>query len=319
MSLELLIQNGNSIYMPSIKEGVTWTTERKGMPGKLIFTAVNDDVLNFEEGNAVRVKYNGEKVFYGFVFTKKPSIRKETKTTAYDQLRYFKNKDTYAYTNKTATQLIKMIAQDFKLNVGDLEDTEYNITSRIEDNQTLFDIIQNALDMTLRNRKKMYVLYDNFGRLVLKNVETMKLNLLIDEETGESYDYSSSIDSGVYNKIKLAHENKETGKREIYIAQDSSNINKWGVLQYTENIENVEVGALKAQSLLELHNQKARRLSVKKAFGDIRARAGASVVVMLDLGDAKVKNYMMIEKATHTFKESSHTMDLTLRGGGFIA
>lgn len=319
MSLELLIQNGSTVYMPSIKEGVKWTTERKGMPGKLEFTAVYDDVLNFEEGNPVRVKYNDRKVFYGFVFTKKPGTKKEIKTTAYDQLRYFKNKDTYAYTNKTATQLIRMLANDFKLNVGDLEDTRYNITARVEDNQTLFDIAQNALDLTLSNRKKMYVLYDDFGRLMLKGVENIKLDLLIDEETGETFDYSSSIDSGVYNKIKLAYENKETGKREIFVAQDSSNINKWGVLQYTDKIDNGEIGASKAQSLLGLYNQKVRRLTVKRAFGDTRVRAGTSVVVMLDLGDVKVKNYMMIEKATHTFKESSHTMDLTLRGGGFIA
>lgn len=74
----------------------------------------------------------------------------------------------------------------------------------VEENQTLFDMIQNALDETLMNTKQLYVLYDDAGKLTLKNINTMKLNLLIDEETGENFSYESSIDEQTYNKIKLA-------------------------------------------------------------------------------------------------------------------
>ena len=61
--------------------------------------------------------------------------------TAYDQLRYFKNKDTYVYRNWTATQLIQAIAADFSLNTGELEDTGFVIPSRREQNMTLFDMV----------------------------------------------------------------------------------------------------------------------------------------------------------------------------------
>lgn len=128
-----------------------------------------------------------------------------------------------------------MIAEDFQLNVGDLEDTGYTIGSRVEDNQTLFDIIQTALDETLKATSQMYVLYDDVGKLTLKNIGSMKLGLLIDEDTAGDFDYKSSITSQTYDKIKLSYENKDTGKREIFVAQDSSNINQWGVLQYYEN------------------------------------------------------------------------------------
>lgn len=43
------------------------------------------------------------------------------------------------------------------------------------------------------------------------------------------------------------------------------------------------------------------------------------VVINLDLGDMKVKNWMLVEKCKHTYKEGEHWMDLTLRGGEFIA
>lgn len=318
-NIELLIQNGNTIYSPIVKEGISLELNRKGSPGRLDFTVVNDGILNFQEGNPVRMEVGKSKVFYGFVFTKKRDKGNEIKVTAYDQLRYFKNKDTYVYSNKTATELVKMIAADFNLQLGSLEDTAFKIASRIEDNKTLFDIVQTALDITLRERKKLFVLYDDFGKLTLKNVENMKLNLLIDEKTGENFDYTSSIDGNTYNKIKLSYNNEEAGKREIYIAQDSRNMNNWGVLQYFDTLEKGENGKAKADALLSLYNKKTRNLTIKNAFGDVRVRAGSALVVMLNLGDIVVNNFMMVEKVKHIFNEKHHTMDLILRGGDFIA
>jgi len=318
-NIELIIQNGSNIYYPVVEESITWETARKGVPGILNFTVVKDEVLNFQEGNAVRLKVDGNNAFYGFVFKKERDKGNTIQVTAYDQLRYLKNKDTYVYTNKTASDVVKMIAADFKLNVGTIEDTEYIIASRVEDNKTLFDIIQNALDLTLQNRKKLYVLYDDFGKLTLKNVESMKLNLMIDDETAENYSYISSIDGETYNKIKLSYENKETSKREIYISQDTSNINQWGVLQYFETIEETTNGKVKADALLSLYNRKTRNLTIKNAFGDVRVRGGSSIIINLNLGDVIVKNYMIVEKVKHTFKNNEHFMDLTLRGGDFIA
>ena len=49
-------------------------------------------------------------------------------------------------------------------------------------------MIQNALDLTLENQKYMYVMYDDFGRITLKGLDNMRLNLLIDEETAETFE-----------------------------------------------------------------------------------------------------------------------------------
>src|SRR5690606_4144925 len=121
--------------------------------------------------------------------------------TAYDQLRYFKNKDTYVYGNKTAAKLLKIIANDFRLKLGSVEDTKHTIASRVEDNQELFTIMDNALSITTKNTSDLYVLYDDYGSLNLRNVKDMKLDLLIDEETGETFEYTTSIDENTYNKI----------------------------------------------------------------------------------------------------------------------
>lgn len=284
-----------------------------------IFETTTQNFINFAGGNPVAFKVDNTNLFYGFVFKKKRDKEKIITTTAYDQLRYLKNKDTKTYTNKRADELVQMIANEYQLNTGVLENTGYVIAKKAESNQSLFDIILNALDETIRNRKEMYVLYDDYGKICLKNLERMKVGLVIDEETGENYDYESSIDSDTYNQVKLTYDNSDTGKREIYIARDSSNIEKWGVLQYFDTIDEKTNGAVKARALLDLYNQKTRSLEIKNALGDIRVRGGSLIIVNLDLGDIKLKNFMLVEKAKHTFKDGEHFMDLTLRGQNFIS
>lgn len=318
MQSELLILNSEKAYMPAVEEGITWATERQGVPGQLNFSVIADKTLKITEGDAVRFKYNGRNIFYGFIFTLKPN-KDIIKVTAYDQLRYLKNKDTYVYTNKTAGEFIQMIAGDFGLQTGAIENTGYIIPSRVEDNSALFDMLQNALDETLTNSGQMFVLYDDFGKLTLKNIANMKLNLLIDEETAESFDYTSSIDADTYNKVKLIYDNEESGKRDVYISQDGSNINQWGMLQYYDTLKEGENGKAKADALLSLYNRKTKNLVIKNAFGDVRVRAGCMIVVKLNLGDVKLQNYMLVEKCKHSFYNGKHTMDLTLRGGEFIA
>ena len=319
MEIELLIHNGNTVYAPVTQDEIVWTTERKSSPGKLEFKVLKDNIINYEEGNPISFKVNGNKVFYGFVFTKKREKDKIIKTTAYDQLRYLKNKSSYVYVDKRADELVRMIANDFQLNVGTLENTNYKIAKKSESNQALFDIILNALDETIQYKKEMYVLYDDFGQICLKNLERMKVGLIIDEETAQNFDYQSSIDTDTYNKVKLVFDNEKTGKREVYIAQDTSNMNKWGVLQYFDTIDEKTNGAVKAKTLLNLYNQKTRNLEIKNAIGDIRVRGGSLIIVNLDLGDVKLQNFMLVEKAKHTFKNGEHFMDLTLRGQDFIS
>lgn len=319
MGQQLLIQNGNTVYEPVIQDEITWETQRKGSPGKLEFKIKKDDIIDYTEGNPVSFKVDNTNVFYGFVFKKKRDKEQIITTTAYDQLRYLKNKDTRVYTNKRADEVVQSIANDFQLNCGLLENTGYVIAKKAESNQALFDIILNALDETLRNRKEMYVLYDDYGKLRLANLERMKVGIIIDEETGENFSYESSIDKDTYNQIKLTYDNSETGKREVYIAKDTNNINNWGVLQYFDTIDEKTNGAVKAKALLELYNQKTRTLEIKNAIGDIRVRGGSLIIVNLNLGDVKLQNFMLVEKAKHKFKNGEHFMDLTLRGQNFVS
>ncbi|MFY0520927.1 XkdQ/YqbQ family protein [Lysinibacillus sp. UGB7] len=316
---QLFIMSRGRFFECAVEEGIEWETHRKGSPGKLTFNIIKDEVLGFHEGDAVRFDYDGHKIFFGFVFTKKRNNNRIISVTCYDQLRYFKNKDTYVYANKTAAQVLQMISEDFKLQTGIVANTKHKIPSRVEDNQELFTIMDNAISETTLNTGDLYVLYDDYGKLNLRDIKMLKSDLLIDEESGESFEYTTSIDENTYNKIKLVRENKKTGKREIFIAQDSSKMNEWGVLQMVDKLDEKGNGKAKADAMLKLYNQKSRKLHISKVFGDPTVRGGTTLGVQMYLGDLTVANFMMVETVKHIFKESDHRMDLKLIGGEFIA
>lgn len=319
MSIELLIENGSTLYTPVVKDEIHWITERKGAPGKITFSVVQDSALKIEEGNPVMLKVNGEQIFYGFLFKQSRNKNPDLSLTAYDQMRYLKNKDTYVFERITAKDVIEMIANDYGLQLGEIEYTNYWIPSRIEENSTLLDMMQTSLDITLTNTGNMYVLYDKAGKLTLTAAERMVVGLVIDAETGENFDYTSSIDDQTYNRIKLVYEDSESGRREIFTAQDKEGtMKKWGTLQYYEAISDTQNAQNKANALLSLYNSKTKKLKIT-ALGDVRVRAGSYVVVRLNIGDVTLDNFMMVEKCDHKFKDNEHTMTLTLRGGEFVA
>ncbi len=313
---ELFIENA-VIYAPVLKGEITWSSYRSGSASWLKFSVMKDDIIDFREGSPVKLRVNGKDVFFGYVFTKYRRDKYFIDVIAYDQLRYLKNKDSYIYENKKYSELLKMIANDFNLRIGEICDTGYVIERRVEEG-TLFDILANAADLTYKATGKSYVLYDDSGRIVLKKSEDMKSDICIDESQMQGYEYKTSIDKDVYNKIKIARDNDETGEREFYVYNGAENQEFWGVLQYYERLsdKDADIG-LKGKTLLEKYNMLYRGLTIKNVFGNTQIRGGSKVYVKLELGDMLLAAEMTAEKAVHHFDGDGYFMDITLSGGEF--
>lgn len=309
----LTIQSGNRVFSPPVEEGVKIEWERTGSPGKLTFTTIKSGDMSFNEGDVVRFYYDNKPMFLGFVFTKKRDREGHIQVTCYDQIRYLKNKYTYVFENKTATQIIKALCNDFGLQTGSMDNTSYVIPAIAEENKAALDIILNVLEDTLLNTGNMYVLYDNFGNLTLRNVSNMTSNTLIFEETAENFDYTSSIDNETYNSIVLYYKGEDETIK-LYTASNASTIKQWGILRYFEEVKNPTIGQNKANSLLKLYNKKTRELKITGAFGSPEVRGGTLIPVKLNLGDIVTNNFMLVEKVTHKFDKDHYTMDLTLEG-----
>lgn len=314
-TMKLTIQHNEKVFEPPVEEGVKIEWERTGTPGKLTFTTilVPSGGMSFEEGDPVCFYYDNKLVFVGFVFTKKRDREQRIEVTCYDQLRYLKNKYTYVFEKKTATQIIKALCNDFGLQTGSMDNTGYVIPAIVEENKSAMDIILDVLEETLTNTGNMYVLFDNAGKLQVKNCANMVSNKLITNDTAENFDYSSSIDDETYNNIVLYYKG-DNDKIQIFTASNNNNIGKWGLLRYFEEVKNPTIGQNKANSLLRLYNKKTRELKVTGAFGDIAVRGGTLIPIQLNLGDIVTNNFMIVEKVTHNFDKDHYTMDLTLEG-----
>lgn len=321
--LKILIDNkdGNVWDISQLVADVTWKTSRIGKASSLEFTliknALNQDAaFKYSNGDIVRVQEAEEdiNVFYGYVFSIEGGNDEAVKITCYDQLRYLMANETYVLANVTASEVIKTIAADFNLQLGRIDDTGYRIPTMSEDNQKLLDIICKALDLTLINSGKNYVFFDDFGALSVRNIEDFLLDFIIgDGSLMTDYSHKVSIDSDTYNKIKLYKDNKDTGKREIYLAYDSVNMAKWGVLQLYQSVdENMNFAQIDEmlKTLSALKNRESRTLKIE-AVGDLRVRAGS--YVRIQIAEYGINQPFLVDECNHTFDGTDHTMALELK------
>lgn len=319
--LEILLdnKNGNMWDISEIAYTISWKTSRIGSPGRLEFSFVKrgiyqDKGFKYNNGDIVRVTRDGANVFYGYIFSIDEGKNEEVKITCYDQIRYLLSNATYVFKNTTAADMVIKIANDFKLKLGRIDDTGYKIPSMIEDNKKLLDIICKALDYTLINAGKNYFLFDDFGVLSVRKSDDMLLDFIIGDGS-LMYDYNSkrSIDDDTYNRIKLYKDNKETGKREVYQAQDSANMAKWGVLQLyqsvDENMNSAQINAL-LNTLIAIKNRETKSLKID-AIGNIRVRAGCYVPVIIE--EYGINQPFIVNECTHKFEGADHTMSLELK------
>lgn len=322
MNIEAIVQDSKSGVAYDISELITdavWETTLTNQPGKLTFNYIDDNKVTISEGSPISFKVDGKGVFFGYIFKRGKKKDEKVPVTAYDQMRYLKNKDTYVLSNLTASQIFTKICSDFKLSFEVVDSSSYIVSPRVNDNKTLFEIIQYGIDETLINTGNWYMIRDNFGKLQFININSMKTDLFIgDESLLIDFDYESSIDDDTYNQVKLIKENKETKKREIYIVKDSNTIKQWGLLQYFEKMdENANTAQIRtrAEMILKLKNRVTKKLKLD-CLGDLRVTAGSGIV--LGISDLQkegvaINQYFMVTSCSHTFQNDLHTMQLEVQ------
>jgi hypothetical protein len=317
--MEVLIDNRDGKVWEMPVQSVDWKTARIGKVGSLDAKLILEKPLDYpvNSGAVLRITDGENKVFYGYVF--KGGFKQDSLVSvkAYDQLRYLMYNDTFVFSATTATAAIKKIATDSDLIIGHFEDTLYRVPGIVEDDKKALDVLSKFLDSTLIATNRNFVLFDNFGSLDLRNIANMLIpadDFYIGEESLLfDFEYEKSIDEETYNRIKLVQDNKKTGKREVYIAQDSSNIEKWGRLQdYKKVNENMTPAQIKdlLTRLIQLKNREVKKLKLD-CLGNWKVRAGSMVFVYIE--KIGIKEYFLVDDCHHKWNEGVHTMVLTLK------
>ena len=317
MEYKLLVYNiaSQSVYdYAPITEKVTYTTNRKLSAGELNFTYIQKVPVNMAEGAKVQFYVNGRGIFEGYVFTIEQDRQGIVEVTAYDQLRYLKTNESYAFIGKTLGEIIQQIATDMQLQTGTLENTGYVIPMLTKEDTQCLDIIDYALGLTQYNTGKTYSLFDDFGKISLREAGSLLCAEIIGNRSLlTDYTFKSDIDSDTYNQIKLVRPNKETGQGDVYIFNDSSTIGKWGLLQKYEKVdENLNEAQISEQGniMMAYYDRVLKDVSVD-CIGIPGLRAGGMVTLKIrDIPELRSGYRLLLDKVKHN---GEHTMSFEAR------
>lgn len=376
----IVMHDRKDMYLIDPQDGVTLDRSPDLAPAKLSFRVFKDKVLNIEEGDLVNFKVNGKLVFVGYIFEKKRSKDNFIEVTAYDQCKYLKSEGYYVFDGKkTASELIKALAEDLAIKVGDITPTTYKI-GYIYDGKTYQDIILDMLKQTsiyspaipvmkplkkqtdsnftgpngtyyeqndikyltdhgytqeaaiaelaksdkykkqdedMKERKPVYIAYDDNGLLVVKELNDMITDVLIDATQVGDYSYTSSIEDTFTQILVVREANvmKDGKKTKEFLRTGSAaaknEIAKWGVLQKVIKPDDKKTNVIElAKKNLENLAKKTHTLRLKECLGHIEIRPGSGIWLNFNVGDQIINELVYVQAVTHNFNNNKHVMDL---------
>ena len=156
--------------------------------------------------------------------------KEELELMGYDDIAYLILKE--AGKKMKLLDLFKKVCKDYGLKYKVKVATKYKPEGYVHNNKTLYNIIKRGMDLASINDNKQYFIADRFGTLTWSELGSEKTNIQLGGGSMvTSYTYEKSIDDDTFNQVKLYRDNKDTGKRDVWIVKNSNKIKKWGTLQ----------------------------------------------------------------------------------------
>ncbi len=313
MMIELFVIKDTE-WLELVAESVSLEGHRYQAPRSIEATIVikqgDQTYYSVSEGDTVLFKWKGKELFRGIVFARTPDEH-TLAFSAYDMLQYLvKNQDMYVFSNQRADQIIRRIANDFQIPTASIANTGHTIKSLvIKNDTTLYDIILKALKQTKSQTGRHYQLYSEKGKLGLRAwPDPSEIWVL---ETGVNitgYQYSTSINDTATRVVLRRQKDNKTYKA---FAKDSSGLNKYGVLQYTETVtDDINQAQLQQRADVRL----AEKKGVKKELKNIQAvgipEVQSGLPVYISIPEAGIKKTYWVDTDRHEFKGTKHTMTI---------
>ncbi|MCY7908069.1 MULTISPECIES: phage portal protein [Bacillus] len=301
-------------WLELVAESVSLEGHRYQAPRSIEATIVikqgDQTYYSVTEGDTVLFKWKGKELFRGIVFARTPDEH-TLAFSAYDMLQYLvKNQDVYVFSNQRADQMIRRIANDFQIPTTSIANTGHTIKSLvIKNDTTLYDIILKALKQTKSQTGRHYQLYSEKGKLGLRAWPDPSEVWVL--ETGVNitgYQYSTSINDTATRVVLRRQKDNKTYKAS---AKDSSGLNKYGVLQYTETVtDDINQAQLQQRADVRL----AEKKGVKKELKNIQAigipEVQSGLPVYISIPEAGIKKTYWVDTDRHEFKGTKHTMTI---------
>jgi hypothetical protein len=300
--------------LPVVEDGVDWTTDINYNPGELTFKLLEvDDGFIPEPGDSVRLDWEGQQVFYGYIFKTSYASDGRFTITAYDKLRYLKNTDTIVWAANTASDRFAAIAGYTNITHRIGHASNYKLPAKIDDGNTFFDMIQSACEDTNTATGKRFYLRDVNGTVEFISTERTTSDIIIgDRSLSSDWTYEQSIEESA-NFVRILKMDSDNKLQAEVFASDANSMNRWGKLQKTEKADekmNKAQMQTRANELLKQYNRIQRTMTIT-ALGATDIRAGVRFYMQLsDLAKVGVGTVLVLaSKVTHHFGVN-WTMDI---------
>lgn len=268
-------------------------------------------VFKLEEGSAVVFSYEGTRRFTGYIFSQDIDEGGNLTVVAHDANAYLvKSTSNYIFTNKKASDIVRMLATDAGIPVGSIADTGYVIPYLRLSNMTLAEMILKALTLT-RNQtgKRFFMGCDGNGKLTLTNPINEAMFRIEDGKNLMRIAYSRSIeDTKTQAKVIGGPKGKETA----VLVKDDTKRAKYGVLQAFEQMDEKATPSQvkqRAHAILKEQSGMQEQLNVE-ALGVPEVDVGTLILIKNQMTGVRGGYYTTT--INHTFQDSWHKMSLEL-------
>lgn len=309
----ILYRDGKTYDISELVESIKWKG-RKGSAARSVSISLLDSKnvksgIDVTKGHQLIFSYKGKELFRGMIMSQQQSESFKMPVTAYDNGIYLaNNKDTFVYENKTVHDIFIDVCKRFGIKYSDVAKTSYKIPELTKSKTTAWDAVLDAVSQDFKATGTKY--YVNSSKGVLSLVKRRENILQWVLETGGnimSYTYKKSIED-IKTRLKILSDEDK-----VYAVKKNTDLEKKiGIFQDIEKKDD-DLSEAKLQEHIKetLKEISTPEISLSvEALGIPDVISGVGVYVIID--ELGIKRTFYVDEDTHTFKGSSHTMNLTL-------
>lgn len=267
--------------------------------------------INFQNGDMVRFYNRGEELFRGRIFSFSISHDGTETFTAYDTNVYFtKSQTTRTFRNRKASGIVRQLASEFGIRIGNIEDTGFVIPKLVAEEEMLYDIIKQALAITEKQTGRKFRLSNRQGLVYLEDQRRQIVRDIIENGVNIlSAEYSQSVED-LRNRLVMIG-GPDGQYREVRVNQEL--IRRFGLMQAVETYSGNEVSASEVKQAADERFAELTTIddsAMVSCLGNHEVTAGKSIYVIERMTGILGGYYVTSD--THTFSGGMHEMSLSI-------
>ena len=309
----ILYKNSKAYDISELVESIKWkgrkSSASRSLSVSLIDTEKIKSGIDVTNGDSIVFSFKGKELFRGIIMSQQQSESFKMPITAYDNGIYLaNNKDTFVYENKTVHDIFIDVCKRFGIRYSNVADASYKIPELTKSKTTAWDVIFDAISQDFKATGNKYCIQSSKGILsLLKRRENILQWVL---ETGEniiSYNHKKSIED-IKTRLKILADEDA-----VYAVKKNEALEKKiGIFQDIEKKDE----DLSQAKLTQQINETLKEISTPEISLDVEALGIQDVIsgtgVYVKIAPLSICGTFWVDEDTHTFKGSSHTMNLKL-------